>query len=515
MNKLFPKIPFVTDETPLSWAARQAAFHTGGRLLPFLKDMKVPADDLAHGSPEAIMRLCDKADQDPEPVFRNTITAIGGRRCGLRGNSFATNFTTGVVTRICPFCLAEDLSTADMPDVALRHRFLWQIAPVRYCSVHGVLLRDIRVGTWHDKFHELQAMHDLIEAEISEPPDCSPRKPSDLQVYVERRLEGAEGPKWLDAQNIDQATRVTEMLGGLIVFGSDQKASAMTSAMWDEAARTAWDLVSEGEGAVLDFLFETLESSRRRLGPARPRKAFGMLYTWLESCGATNAAGSIGKLLREVICENVPLAPGQILFGEPVLQPRFSTIASIAKSEMVGPQELREMLRMAGVEEKPMGAGAYNMVVEYVRAADVILAMKHAASASEVANFLGVSGKVVSALMKIGLLMPFKGTEQTRNAWASKIDVRSAVRLVAFVKENSVTVDEVPEGYVQVELFAKQAVGRLMVVLELIFKGHVSGICQLSGDQRMQGIYVDAVEVEALLQNLPQGLSEDSYLLFF
>ncbi|MEG3661383.1 hypothetical protein [Celeribacter halophilus] len=54
-----------------------------------------------------------------------------------------------------------------------------------------------------------------------------------------------------------------------------------------------------------------------------------------------------------------------------------------------------------------------------------------------------------------------------------------------------------------------------MVVLELIFKGHVSGICQLSGDQRMQGIYVDAVEVEALLQNLPQGLSEDSYLLFF
>ncbi|WP_417273904.1 TniQ family protein [Celeribacter halophilus] len=514
MNKLFPKIPFVTDETPLSWAARQAAFHTGGRLLPFLKDMKVPADDLAHGSPEAIMRLCDKADQDPEPVFRNAITAIGGRRCSLRGNSFAANFTTGVVTRICPFCLAEDLSTSDMPDVELRHRFLWQLAPVRYCSVHGVLLRDIRLGAWHDKFHELQAMHDLIEAEISEPPDRSPRKPSDLQIYVERRLEGAEGPKWLDEQNIDQATRVTEMLGGLIVYGPNQKASAMASAMWDEAARAAWDLVSEGEGAVLDFLFETLESSRRQLGQARPRKAFGMLYTWLASCGATNAAGPIGKLLREVICEKVPLAPGQILFGEPVLQPRFSTIVSIAKSEMVGPQELREMLHAAGVEEKPMGAGAYNMVVEYARVADVIGAMKQAASVAEIEIFLGASEKVVPALMETGLLAPITGKAYSNQASASKIDVRSACHLLSYMKKNFVSVDEVPQGYIQVELLAKRSFGKLVVVLELIFKGHVSGICQLSGDQRMQGIYVDAVEVEALLQNLPQGLSEDSYLLF-
>ena len=38
MRPLFPVLPFASDETPLSWAARQAAFHTGGRLAPFLND---------------------------------------------------------------------------------------------------------------------------------------------------------------------------------------------------------------------------------------------------------------------------------------------------------------------------------------------------------------------------------------------------------------------------------------------------------------------------------------------
>ncbi|EET46281.1 hypothetical protein [Thalassobium sp. R2A62] len=58
MAALFPDLPFQHDETPMSWAARLAAFHTGGRVLPFLNAMSIPAADLATGKPEAVERLC-------------------------------------------------------------------------------------------------------------------------------------------------------------------------------------------------------------------------------------------------------------------------------------------------------------------------------------------------------------------------------------------------------------------------------------------------------------------------
>lgn len=69
MSALFPQIQFHNDETSMSWAARQAAFHTGGRVVPFLNDLKIPVFDLARGKKEAIERLCAIAGQDPTPVL--------------------------------------------------------------------------------------------------------------------------------------------------------------------------------------------------------------------------------------------------------------------------------------------------------------------------------------------------------------------------------------------------------------------------------------------------------------
>lgn len=41
MTVLSPNLPFMADETLLSWAARLAALHTGGRLIPFLNDLGI------------------------------------------------------------------------------------------------------------------------------------------------------------------------------------------------------------------------------------------------------------------------------------------------------------------------------------------------------------------------------------------------------------------------------------------------------------------------------------------
>ncbi len=220
MSALFPHLPFEHDETPMSWAARQAAFHMGGRVMPFLNALEIPAPDLACGKPEAIERLCKRAGQDPVPVFNNAIMALGDRRYRLRECEFSAEFTTGVVTRVCPLCLKEDRDMATWPRAATRHRLHWRLNPIRTCRRHRVSLVNLRMGRWDDMLHEVQAMDDAVSAAYTVACRSEPQDPSELQCYVEDRLQGLSGPAWLDGQAIDQACRAAEMLGGLMAFGS-------------------------------------------------------------------------------------------------------------------------------------------------------------------------------------------------------------------------------------------------------------------------------------------------------
>ena len=71
--RLFPHLPFAQDETAMSWATRMAAFHTGGRLVPFLNDLGIPLANLAGGVKGSIENLCGLGGEDPDRVGRNVV----------------------------------------------------------------------------------------------------------------------------------------------------------------------------------------------------------------------------------------------------------------------------------------------------------------------------------------------------------------------------------------------------------------------------------------------------------
>ena len=162
MDKLFPQIPFSDDETPLSWAARQAAFHTGGRLVPFLKDLGIAPRAFWRGDPAAIESLCTRAGENTERVFKNNIMAMTPYLLRLRGEQFSADFTTRSETRLCPICLKEDRQDQPRPYVAMRHRLNWRLSPVRTCPTHKVTLHSVNAGKISDHYHELHAMGDAL-----------------------------------------------------------------------------------------------------------------------------------------------------------------------------------------------------------------------------------------------------------------------------------------------------------------------------------------------------------------
>jgi hypothetical protein len=254
----------------------------------------------------------------------------------------------------------------------------------------------------------------------------------------------------LDAQPIDQAIQATEMLGALLAFGPDQKASAMTEDMWDAASRTAWPLVCEGNNGIRDMLVQQLKGALRQNGHPSPRNAFGMLHRWLFASRLSKDPGLIRKIVRE---------------------PKLASIRSIAKAEHMHSQTLRNVLRVAGVIDDTTEAlhGARNVVADYSRAKKLIELTKHAIPVSRVPDMLNTSHSLVSALIELKQLTRIEGDVDPRSKIGKAIDGRSIQRVVNFLERNFEEAETVPRGSVDLSKAAKKSRVSRNLILELLF----------------------------------------------
>lgn len=510
MKRIFPRVPFQPDETPMSWAARQAAFHTGGRVVPFLNDLGIPSMDLVRGKVSAVERLCDTTGEELEPVVRNTIATVGNRRFSLRSQEFAAEFTTGAVTRFCPLCLEEDVAGQGDHSAALRPRLFWRLSPVRTCSKHLVPLSDIRLGNWNDVNHELQSMCAEIAVEQSAVRDRKSRQPSPLQNYVVERFEGSKGHEWLDLQNVDQVSRTSEMLGGLMVYGPDQKASEMSEDDWDAAGRASWPLMTQGPEQVQEFLTQTLKGRLTRNGRPSPRGAFGMLYGWLFSSRLSKNPGPIRDLVREVVIDQVPLVPGQSLLGKPVPHPRLACLSSIASAEGIHSKTLENVLRVAGVVgEKPPIEGAPNVVLDYARAKELIDNTRYAIPVTRVPDMLSASRPIVAALIDLGELTRIQEHGELKSKLGKAIDARSIQKALTFLRATGRTVGEPPRGYVSLAKAAEKTRINLRAILELLFRQFLDHVYLLDGYAGFDAVLVSPDEISECVRNPPPDASDE------
>lgn len=108
MFKLAPHLPFDPIETPLGYAVRLAAVHTGGPIGPFLRDIGVSLPDLARGQSAAIGMLSDHAGVKRSALMANAAEAVGRQSFHLRGTEVSVDFLHTSGTVFCPACLRDD-----------------------------------------------------------------------------------------------------------------------------------------------------------------------------------------------------------------------------------------------------------------------------------------------------------------------------------------------------------------------------------------------------------------------
>lgn len=508
MARLFPRLPFVPDETPLSWAARLAAFHTGGRLVPFLNDLGIALMELVAGATEAITLLCDIADQDPEPVLHNTIHPLGERQLLLRHESFAAEMTTGPETRFCPACLAEDEAGEYRPDALRRGRLIWRLQPVRVCPVHHLTLISRRLNKWDDIAHELSVLVPEDQRALQTLAETAPiQKPSPLQDYVLARFEGRSGPAWADGQGIEQVTRATEMLGGVLEFGTHAKPAELSMTDWNAASNNAWSYVRQGEGGVRSGL-EMLQQRAVEQGMVGHRNrfaTFGMLYRWLSSPKLTKDPGPIREVLRRHIIATMDTKPNEVLLGEAVAIPKWSSISSIAKSDGVHPLTLRDVLiarRVIPAKAKDQPCSA--TLVDFQIGHEVALEMRRAVAVTALPGLLNASRPMVTCLINTGLLAALHGGNGQKQGKVSRsIDGLRVEALISEINRAFPKVDTAPEGFVKLAKAAEMSRMPMEVILIGVFRHHLERVFRLQSEPGLGGLLVDPQEVKSLPARIP------------
>jgi hypothetical protein len=176
------------------------------------------------------------------------------------------------------------------------------------------------------------------------------RRPvSALQSYVERRLDGATGPAWLDGQAIDQAARACEMLGAVLLHGPKVDLPALSEDHWDAAGAEGFAFASRGEKGLREAFDSILSRFRTEALKGGPQAAFGRLYQWLQFNRGAKDRGPIRQALREHILDTMAVEPGTVLLGTVVGTRRRHSVASLAKASGLHPKTLNRALMNSGL----------------------------------------------------------------------------------------------------------------------------------------------------------------------
>ncbi len=487
--------------------------------MPFLNDLGIAQNRLSAGCEEALLRLSAKAGQDLSRLRRNAITRIGLRQYRLRHETFSAGFTTGAVTRFCPACLAADDAGGGRSATVRMHRFEWLLQPVRICPHHSLPLIERRRGDWDDFLHELPVLVPETREQLLRMADASSSATqSQLQGYVTTRLQGGNGPEWLDRQSIEQAVRATEMLGAVLAFGPGAKPGDLGMLDWVRAADSGWPYVSQGEPGIRKALEHLQEDAKGRGRAWLSRTAvFGMLYRWLSSNKLRKDPGEISDILRRYIVDTMDVAPGEGVLGKVVQNPKLCSVTTLAKSDGVHALTLRDVLISRGALERGAASRSCGeLLVDAGVGRKASDAIRWAVPFTRAGDILNASRPMVSTLIEIGALSQVRLDGEARGKLSRSIDEREMRELLRRLK-NLVpeVVERVPPDMATISQCLERSRLTNEQVLRRLLSGHLRRVCRLEGVGGFKGVVLDPKEFSTP-GNLPlPGMSLEMAMVMF
>jgi hypothetical protein len=506
MTQLFPHFRFDPTETPQSFTARLAYQHTGGSLLPFLKDIRIKPAELMSGEAKAIEALAEVAGEPVTTISHNAAIRVAKRAYDLRGSQVSAEFMARPATVFCPACLADDDVTYGDPRLR-RGRWIWTLSVVRTCPEHGLPLIARAKTNWSDELH---IMTDRVPEQGQELKDLasnqSVRAVSPLQSYIVARLSGERGSAWLDSQTIEQAWRTTEMLGMVVLFGPDKSPQTPTPDEWDAAGRTGFECTSKGEAGVLEGLEEMFRAHPRTATNVGPQKVFGRLFKWLAFGKGTKDPGDIKRIMRAFIIGHFALGSGHKVFGEALAERRLHTATSLASEANLDSRTLRNLLVSHGLVPSDEAENP-NFAFDAEQGRALAAKALRTVTVIKLPELLNASRPQADQIVDERIISPLvddylDGPGRTRKA-LNKADITSLLELL---EDCATPVTAISDGFVPIAKAAEKSRRNNGEILHLMLGGFLNRVVRLTGEKGLKAIYVDPDEVKTVSVNALTGM---------
>lgn len=413
-GKAFVKLghPLQAREPALGYASRLAAIQ-GVDMARFLQDMRVNPRELGRGNEDAVQLLADLralCAKQREALSRYTPwRRVGDHIPTVAGHRLLAGSVLHTSVRVCPHCVAEDLSDFQGPVFARPWlRLEWVVRHVRVCGRHGNLLIDIASPyPTHRTFDFHRTVAEQVIPELDRLREqVMPGPGTAFRDWLLNRIDGHCGPSnWLDDVPLKAAVAFCEWLGFSSVHGLDVKPSSLSSHEWATLAEEGFRIASQGKVAIdaaLDLMVARRPSKRGFLGH---EKAYGQLYLYLRRHGEDAGFEKLRAIVREHAFSNLPFDPGRTILGVTLEARRVHNQRTAAKSCSRADVFLKRLIDVGFIprtENIEVPNGRLRIPVQDVDA--IVARLGEYLTTKDVADRTGFDRRLVDALAENGRL---------------------------------------------------------------------------------------------------------------
>lgn len=492
MSSLQRTVPYRPGESVLSFGSRLGAAN-GRPLHAFLRDMGLHSGALARGDENEVARLARLGRVHSASLMSSAVirTEAGFTVCGERLQRGMIPFN---MSRVCPSCIREDVENGEGPvETRAYYRSTWAISLVRTCPRHSATLVTIEAlprGHHHQDIASL-VRHGLEQVASAEPEAIAP---SGLEEYLQQRLDGtAPADDFLASLPLYVAARLSEMIGGMILFGKNFHSGKLAPRDWLDAGREGFVVTAGGADGIREFLSQGFGNYLRSQRNVGGKVLFGTLHTWLLQSSKNPDYDPVRELVREHVVDTLPIGPGEALLG-PVTRRRWHSLHSAALEYGVHPKRLRKLLHEAGhITDAEMDLSDGRVLLEVEKVRDFLESVAASLIGEDARRYVVASRVQWDILTREGFVKPMiPATDASQSAY-SRRDLDDFLTAVAYSTGASGTHLRHPSTAARIALCT------LADVLRMLMERRLKEVAIARIQRGFAAVLVNPAEVRSLL----------------
>jgi hypothetical protein len=406
MRKLRLTVPFHSDESPMSFVSRLAAWN-GIAAQRFCVSFGLRLRDVVDGVEATLHTLATLGGAEPGRLLANAFSKCGQVQWSHRGEILHRTVLRRERIAICPACALADIEASPqvVPEAAAYGRTPWLLDIVHVCPIHRVPLA-YSDETRSNLLHDFAQHAKCLLPRLPELAAIPAQEPGSLQTYVLRRLDGASDVPLLDSMQLAHVVRLCEAAGAA-AFLPGFASRKLTSSQRLVARDRGYDAVAGGPDTLIPFLEELKETVHCRARHDGPKSVLRGLYRLLGETLDDPEFETIRELVRDYIVQNFAFESGRQVLGRAIEKRTLHSIQTLAHESSVHPKVLRKHLRAAGlVTDAQMHRSDHNVVFDADAGAAVAAPLAGALSLAEAMQHLNAPRAQMSVLVENGFVLP-------------------------------------------------------------------------------------------------------------